>query len=137
MVERLIAPVLKTGNRATCSGVRIPLSPPFIFSVKISNNLKMIDIVYANNELLPSFHQALDQVAKEQIYIELTEAPPLEQVSQFQRSLFENNLPVFYAVDDGRVVGWVDITPYSKERLSHRGLLARPRVGFYIAQQSN
>jgi hypothetical protein len=28
MAERLNAPVLKTGNGATCSGVQIPLSPP-------------------------------------------------------------------------------------------------------------
>jgi len=30
MAERLKAPVLKTGNGATRSWVRIPLSPPFI-----------------------------------------------------------------------------------------------------------
>ncbi len=41
MAERLNAPVLKTGNRVTCSGVQIPLSPP---SFKLNNkNVKLED----------------------------------------------------------------------------------------------
>jgi RimJ/RimL family protein N-acetyltransferase len=37
--------------------------------------------------------------------------------------LITNNWPVYYAVADGRVVGWADITPGSNPRMSHRGFL--------------
>jgi len=82
-----------------------------------------MEIVYANNFLFKSFHQALDSVAREQIYIEMIEAKSLEEVSTFQQKLITNNWPVYYAVENGRVVGWADITPSSNPRMSHRGFL--------------
>ena len=77
----------------------------------------------ARPELIPSFHEALGAVAAERIYIEMVEAPPLAAVMEFQTKLIEKNAPVFYALDQGRVVGWCDISPGTSTRNSHRGFL--------------
>ena len=78
-------------------------------------------IVYANERYFPSFHQALSLVAKERIYIEMIEPPPLEKVSSFQGELIAKNGPVYYALQDDTVVGWCDVFPEKNPRLSHRG----------------
>jgi RimJ/RimL family protein N-acetyltransferase len=82
-----------------------------------------MEIIYPNETLFKSFHETLDSVAREQIYIEMIEAKPFEEISAFQRKLIANNWPVYYAVTDGRVVGWADITPASNPRMAHRGFL--------------
>ena len=80
-------------------------------------------IIYPSEKYFKSFHSALDQVAREQIYIEMIEAKPLQEISEFQSKLIANNWPVYYAINDENVVGWADITPSSNPRLSHRGFL--------------
>src|SRR6185437_15257984 len=82
-----------------------------------------MEIIYPSEPLLKSFHKTLDQVAKEQIYIEMIEAKPFEDIATFQRTLIANNWPVYYAVSGGQVIGWADITPSSNPRLAHRGFL--------------
>jgi len=82
-----------------------------------------MEIVYPAELYLKSFHEALDSVAREQIYIEMIEAKPFDEVAAFQRKLITNNWPVYYAVDGCRVVGWADITPAANPRLAHRGFL--------------
>lgn len=79
------------------------------------------EIVYANPTYFSSFHEALSAVARERIYIEMIEPPSLEKVSTFQGDLVAKNGPVYYAVNDGRVVGWCDVFPFENPRLSHRG----------------
>ncbi len=82
-----------------------------------------MEIVYPAEPLLKSFHEALDRVAREHIYIEMIEAKSLEETTNFQLKLISNNSPVFYAVENGIVVGWADITPAGNPRLAHRGFL--------------
>lgn len=78
-------------------------------------------VAYATQSLIPSFHACLDAVAKERIYIEMVEAPPLEKVTGFQLDLISKNAPVFYAVTSNQVVGWCDVFPEDNPRLKHRG----------------
>jgi ribosomal protein S18 acetylase RimI-like enzyme len=80
-------------------------------------------IVYADEKYFPSFHQTLGAVARERIYIEMLEAPSLEQVADFQRGLIERNSPVYYALEGERVVGWCDITGKDNPRQAGMGLL--------------
>jgi ribosomal protein S18 acetylase RimI-like enzyme len=63
----------------------------------------------------------LDSVAREQIYIEMVSAPPLEDIVKFQTELIAENLPVAYALAGNRVVGWCDISRSKNPRLCHRG----------------
>lgn len=82
-----------------------------------------VEIIYPSEKYFKSFHHALDQIAKEQIYIEMIEAKSFEDVASFQAKLISNNWPVYYAINSDVVVGWVDISLSSNPRLSHRGHL--------------
>jgi hypothetical protein len=78
-------------------------------------------IVYPNEKYFKSFHDTLSAVAQERVYIEMIEAPPLERVSSFQSELIAKNGPVYYAINNERVVGWCDVFPYDSPRQCHRG----------------
>ena len=82
-----------------------------------------IEIVYPSEKYFKSFHETLGAVAAERIYIEMIEAPSLEKVSGFQSELIAKNGPVYYAIENERVVGWCDVFPSSNPRLNHRGSL--------------
>jgi putative acetyltransferase len=78
-------------------------------------------IIYPSEKYFKSFHEALSIVASERVYIEMIEAPPLEKVSSFQSNLILKNGPVYYAINNDRVVGWCDVFPEENPRQSHRG----------------
>jgi L-phenylalanine/L-methionine N-acetyltransferase len=80
-----------------------------------------IKILYPEEKYFASFHEALSVVAREQIYIEMIEAPTLEKVISFQKEHIQKNGPVYYAVQNERVVGWGDVFPMNNPRMSHRG----------------
>lgn len=82
-----------------------------------------VEILYPSEIYFQSFHYALGVVAKELIYIEMIEAPPLEKVSTFQADLIAKNGPVYYAINSQKVVGWCDIFPEKNPRQCHRGSL--------------
>lgn len=78
-------------------------------------------IIYPSEKYFKSFHDALATVAHERVYIEMIEAPPLEKVASFQSGLISKNGPVYYAVNNDRVVGWCDVFPEDNPRQNHRG----------------
>jgi ribosomal protein S18 acetylase RimI-like enzyme len=82
-----------------------------------------VKIQRADKNLIPSFNACLDAVAREKIYIEMTEAPPLENITAFQMKLIESGQAVAYAVCGPRVVGWCDISVCENPRTRHRGSL--------------
>lgn len=90
-----------------------------------------MEIIYPTDQHLKSFHEALDAVAREQIYIEMIEAKPFDELATFQRKLITNNWPVYYAVEDGKVVGWIDISVAANPRLAHRGFLGMGLIKDY------
>lgn len=93
-----------------------------------------VEIIYPSEKYFKSFHQALDQVAKEQIYIEMIEAKLFEDVVVFQEKLINQNWPVYYAVQNNQVVGWVDISVSANPRLNHRGHLGMGLIKEYRGQ---
>jgi len=80
-------------------------------------------IVLAEEQYYSSFRQALDEVAREKIYIEMVEAPPLEKIIDYQMNLKKRGLPCFFALSDDRVVGWADLSVSENPRLQHVGIL--------------
>lgn len=62
-------------------------------------------------------------MARERMYIEMTEAPSQEQLATFQMRMLALNMPVFYALTGERVLGWADISAAGNPRLAHRGFL--------------
>jgi RimJ/RimL family protein N-acetyltransferase len=90
-----------------------------------------VRIVYPTEDLFRSFYEALTEVARERVYLEMIEPPPFEKVAAFQRSLVEKKGPVFYAVDGETVVGWCDAFPVDHPRMKHRASLGMGIVGGY------
>ncbi len=84
---------------------------------------KEVRIEYASPKLIPSFRRTLDVVAREKVYLEIQKAFPLAKVRAFQMGLIRKRAPVFYAIHDGRVVGWCDICPKDNPRMRHRANL--------------
>jgi RimJ/RimL family protein N-acetyltransferase len=82
-----------------------------------------LKIIYGHEKYFKSFHQILDQVAKEHLHLEMVEAPPFEVVATFQKNLIAQNWPLFYVMEDNTVLGWADISPFENPRFSHRGTL--------------
>lgn len=93
-----------------------------------------VQIIYPSAAFFPSFHRALDQVARERIFLEMIEAPPLEKVSVFQTELIAQGGPVYYALVNGEVVGWCDIFPNSNPRMRHRGGVGMGIIQSYRGQ---
>jgi hypothetical protein len=48
-----------------------------------------MEIIYGSERFIKSFHEALDAVAKEQIYIEKIEAKSFNEVAAFQGELID------------------------------------------------
>jgi RimJ/RimL family protein N-acetyltransferase len=85
-------------------------------------------------EDIPRFRDALDAVAREQIYIALLEAPPLENIERAVRTNIEHNGIHLVAIDAGRVVGWCDIFPRVEPGSSHVGKLGMGVLARYRGQ---
>ena len=80
-----------------------------------------VEIIYGDKKYIESFHETLNFVANERIYIEMIEALPVEKVKEFQERLIGRGGPVFYAMNGGQVIGWCDVFPYGNPRQNHRG----------------
>lgn len=72
-------------------------------------------------EHIASFRAALDLVAREQRYLAMIEAPPLEQVASFVGENIKKGIAQFVALSGSEVVGWVDIVPAWAHGVAHRG----------------
>lgn len=86
-------------------------------------NLMSIQIVYGDECYFEEIWRVLDSVAREKQYLEMIQAPSLEEVSEFQRKLIDQKSPVFYALEKGHLVGWLDIVVMKNPRMNHRGTL--------------
>jgi ribosomal protein S18 acetylase RimI-like enzyme len=81
-------------------------------------------IVPIAEEHIPSFHEAVDIVARERKYLAFLEAPPLERAREFVLDNIARRHPQFVAMNEGSVVGWCDIIPNrSRPIYSHCGSL--------------
>jgi RimJ/RimL family protein N-acetyltransferase len=82
-----------------------------------------IEILPIREEHIASFHATLDVVARERTYLALLQAPPFESTQEFVRGNIAKGYPHMVAMEDGRVIGWCDVTPKSRETMRHCGVL--------------
>ena len=82
-----------------------------------------------------SFHSCLDFVAREERFLALLEAPPLDRVRNFVAENVKNNVPQVVAVSGGKVVGWCDIQPGWHHTLKHCGSLGMGILPEYRGQR--
>lgn len=90
-----------------------------------------IEIVPIASENIEGFHAALDVVARERKYLTMLEAPQLPQTRSFVLGMIDKGNPQFVALDEGRVVGWCDITRHFRPTQSHRGSLGMGIIPAY------
>lgn len=83
---------------------------------------------------LASFHRTLDTVARERRHLALLEAPPIADAERYLCTALEQGAIRFVAENDGRVVGWCDITPRRQPGSSHIGHLGMGLLHEYRRQ---
>ena len=77
------------------------------------------------------FHSALSTIAAERIYLLTTEAPPIEKMETFIRSNIDRKNAQYVAEINGEIIGWCDITPLSRQSMSHVGSLGMGVISKY------
>ena len=82
-----------------------------------------IDIVPIREDLIDSFHAALDVVCRERVYLAFLEAPPIEATREFVRGNISRGHPQLVTLEGERVVGWCDVTPMQRPTMRHCGVL--------------
>lgn len=85
--------------------------------------MKEIKFVYTSKDYVKSFNKAIDIVAREKIYLAKVEGPPLERSEGFVEFLISSNFPQYFAVENGKVIGWCDAAPYSYRGMNHVAVL--------------
>lgn len=77
----------------------------------------------ASLDLADGFRQALDVVARQHRYLIFQEAPPLESTRKFIAQVLAKGWSQFYALHDGKVVGWCDVVRDERPGRTHVGRL--------------
>jgi hypothetical protein len=80
-------------------------------------------IVRMAEEHVAGSHAVLDSVAREQRYLAMLEAPPLESVRKFVCESLATERPQFVALAEGGAVGWCDVIEKPRDALRHSGVL--------------
>ena len=80
-------------------------------------------IVPLKEEHIEDFRAALDSVAREQIYLAMLEAPPLEDMRKFIRESIAADASHMVAIVDEELVGWCDVLRKPRPTLRHSGVL--------------
>jgi ribosomal protein S18 acetylase RimI-like enzyme len=84
---------------------------------------------------IPSFRETLDAVAREQKFLSLLEAPPLEQMRYFVLNNIKEGYPQFVVLVDKEIAGWCDVLPNSRKTVSaHCGTLGMGLLPKYRGQ---
>jgi len=82
-----------------------------------------MEIAYINKDLIAGWRAACEQVAAEKAYLGLVSLPPFDPERALPNRMIANDWPMYCAVEDGRVAGWVDIVPNDVPECAHRGTL--------------
>ena len=81
------------------------------------------EIVYMRKDLIPGWRAAVEEVAAEKEYLGRVTLPPFDPERALPTRMLEQDLPMYCALDGGRVVGWIDIIPADIPECAHRGTL--------------
>lgn len=82
-----------------------------------------VDIVYMRKDLIRPWRAAVEAVAAERIYLGRIILPPFDPDRAFPNQMIANDWPMYCAVDDGKLIGWIDIVPVDIPECRHRGTL--------------
>nr|WP_321509975.1 GNAT family N-acetyltransferase [uncultured Hyphomonas sp.] len=82
-----------------------------------------MDIAYIDKSQIAGWRAACEQVAAEKTYLGLVSLLPFDPERALPNRMIANNWPMYCALDNGRVVGWIDIIPNEVPECAHRGTL--------------
>ena len=83
-----------------------------------------VRIVPAEEKYVAGFTEVLDSVARERRYVGFLEAPPVETMREFVKSIVGGaGVQLFAVTQDDTVVGWCDIVRNPREGFRHTGRL--------------
>jgi RimJ/RimL family protein N-acetyltransferase len=80
-------------------------------------------IVRLAEQHVEGFRDVLDSVAREERYLAMLAAPPLEEVRKFVLECVAKGRPQFLALEAEQPVGWCDIVEKPRDALKHSGVL--------------
>jgi RimJ/RimL family protein N-acetyltransferase len=88
--------------------------------VRVST-MDQIEITAMSADLVDSFHRAIDAVAREQKYLPILEALPVEAMRAFATNPIKPDALTFAALERGEVIGWCDVQRMMLRAFVHRG----------------
>ena len=91
-------------------------------------------IVPITLDLAAGYREALGIVARERLYLRLTDAPSRESSLAFVSANIAKGNPHLVALAEGNVVGWCDIYPSAFEGFRHKGTLGMGIIQEYRGQ---
>src|ERR1700691_4049298 len=102
--------------------------------------MEQIEITPMSVDLVDSFHRAIDAVAREQKYLPILQALPVEAMRAFAAKPIKPDALTFAALERGEVIGWCDVQrivlrAFGHRRPGHMGVVAERRargVGFRL-----
>ncbi len=80
---------------------------------------------------IEGFRAVLDSVAREQRYLALLEAPPMDEVARFVKEGIASGTPQMVAIADEKIVGWCDVWRKPRAALKHSGVLGMGVIESY------
>jgi len=83
----------------------------------------VITIAVIQRRHIRGFYAVLDSVSREKKFLAWTSAPPFRSVKEFVLNSIARGNPQVVALDDGKVVGWCDITRHPRDTTRHCGTL--------------
>jgi ribosomal protein S18 acetylase RimI-like enzyme len=83
----------------------------------------MITIEDIQRKHIRSLHEVIDTVSREKKFLAWTEAPPFGLFKVFVTNGIVKRNPQVVSLDDGKVVGWCDITALPRPTTKHCGVL--------------
>ena len=83
--------------------------------------MDQIEITPMSVDLVDSFHRAIDAVAREQKYLPILEALPVEAMRAFAAKPIKPDALTFAALERGEVIGWCDVQRMILRAFAHRG----------------
>ena len=103
-----------------------------------------VQVVPIAEQYIGGFWRCLDAVARERQYLAFVEAPSIESVRSFVRSIIAHGYPQYIALAGRDVVGWSDILPGERQGFAHAGRLGmgvlagyrRQGIGTRLVQQT-
>ena len=81
------------------------------------------EIVPITEEYIQDFWSVVDSVARERKYLSFLEGPPINTTRDFVVHNIKDDWPHVIALNDGKIIGWCDITTLDRPIFAHVGSL--------------